>query len=215
MKKNNIAIIINSIIFLLVLIGVIFMFNNIKFMGDSQLLTISKIEMFKFFTVDSNILMGIASLLYVLYHKKEKKIIYQLKLIATTSVTLTFLVTAFYLVPTSKYPFWYFYQNSNLFFHLIIPILSIITFTIFEKNNQLEKKETYLGLIPVILYSLYYTGNILIHINQKSLIKNYDFYGFLIGGEKTIILVIIIILIITYSISYTLWHFNKKIIKRK
>lgn len=208
MKKKKVSIIINSIIVILVVIGIICMFNDISFMGRSQILTTSKIEMFKFFTVDSNILMGLASLLYIINHKKEKRIIYQFKLIATTSVTLTFIITAFYLVPTSKYPILFFYQNSNLFFHLIVPILSIITFTQFEKNSQLKQKDCFLGLIPIILYSIYYTGNILIHFNQKSLIKKYDFYGFLIGGKKTIIIVILIILFITYSISHTLWYLN-------
>lgn len=217
MKKIKISCFINYIIFLLVLIGVIFMFCNINFMGDNNILSISGVELFKFFTVDSNIFMGISALLFGIYEiliiKKKKKniphFLYTLKFMATISITLTFLVTAFFLVPTSKYPYWIYYQNSNLFFHLIVPILSIITFILYEKNRILTIKDTFISMIPVILYSIFYISNILIHITDDYVLSNYDFYGFLRGGYDTIFLVILLVFVITYGISLILLVFNR------
>ncbi len=223
MKKRKIATIINILIIVFVTIGLICMLLNIKFMSKQTLLTANKIENFKFFTVDSNILMGLSALLYVIYNnkviKKEQKEIPkkvgQIKLIATTAIMLTFLVTAFFLVPTSIYPAWMFYQNSNLFFHLVVPLLSLYSFLFLEKDYHLPWKNTFLGILPIIIYSIFYTGNIIIHTQNRQVSWKYDFYGFLRGGYQTMVFVIPLMLIITYAISYTLWFFNKKIERSK
>ena len=83
------------------------MFNGIKFMPAQDLLTATKIEMFKFYTVDSNILIGIISLWLIIYEclllrKKINKIperVYILKLLGTAGIMLTFLVTLVFLTP--------------------------------------------------------------------------------------------------------------------
>ena len=67
MKKIKIAFIINLIISALVLIGCIFMYAGITFMPAKTLLETKGIEMFKFFTVDSNILIGVISLIIAIY----------------------------------------------------------------------------------------------------------------------------------------------------
>ena len=218
MKKRKISVIINIIITILVMVGLICMFFGIHFMSDQLILSTNKIEMFKFFTVDSNLLMGIASLLYTIYNikviKKERKeipkIILQLKFVATTSIMLTFLVTAFFLAPTSNYPFSFFYQNSNLFFHLIVPLCSLYTFIILEKENRLQWKESFLGLVPVVLYSIFYTSNVILHTKNGIVSWENDFYGFLRGGYQTIVFVIPLMFLITYGISIILWYLNKE-----
>lgn len=194
------------------------MLFNVKFMGDNDILFVSGLELFKFFTVDSNILMGISALLFGIYEiyiiKKKKKeipyVLYILKFMATTSVALTFLVTAFFLVPISDYPYWLYYQNSNLFFHLIVPILSVITFTRYEKSNSFTLRDTFFSMIPMILYSVFYISNIFIHVDNTGILKNYDFYGFLRGGYKTIPIVILLIFIVTYIISLSLLFCHQK-----
>ena len=40
--------------------------------------------------------------------------------------------------------------------NLIIPILSLITFTIFERTNKLEFKYTIYGVVPTLIYGIYY-----------------------------------------------------------
>ena len=67
MKRIKVSLIINSIIVILTIIGCIFMFTGFTFMPAEKLLEVSNIEMFKFYTVDSNILMGIVALIYAIY----------------------------------------------------------------------------------------------------------------------------------------------------
>ena len=216
MKKIKISLIINIIIVLLVIMTSIFMFTGFTFMKNNTLLEASKIEMFKFYTVDSNILIGIASLLLAineikLLNKKIKEIpifIYILKLIATSGITLTFITTAFFLAP--QYGICAMYNNNNLFFHLIIPILSIITYVIYEKYDN-KYKYAPLGMLPMFIYSIYYTTNIILHLNNGCLSFKYDFYGFLQGNINNIYIVIPFIYFVTYLISLLLIFFNKNI----
>lgn len=214
MKKIKISLIINILIVLLVIMGSIFMFTGFKFMPDKTLLEASKIEMFKFYTVDSNILMGIISLIFIKYevrfineNKKIPKKIYILKLIGTSGISLTFLTTAFFLAP--QYGLYAMYNNNNLFFHLIIPLLSIITYTLFEKHDNKYRYALY-GIIPMFIYSIFYMTNILIHLNDGGLTFKYDFYGFLQGDINNIYVVIPSIYLIAYLISISLIFVNKK-----
>ena len=192
------------------------MFTGVKFMPDETLLELTKMEMFKFYTVDSNILMGIMSLIMVIYERKLLKkgikeipqSIYLLKLIGTSAITLTFIVTLFFLAP--QYGFYAMYNNNNLFFHLIIPLLSIITYVFFESHDN-KYSYAFLGIIPMFIYSLYYSSMILIHLNDGGLTFKYDFYGFLQGNINNIYVVIPVIYLFSYLISITLIFLNKKL----
>ncbi len=218
-RKIKVSIILNLIIFLLALIATIIMFTGFKFMyGPEPVLETTKLGMFKFFTVDSNIFMGIISLIFSIYEIKLLKgnikfipvNLYILKLISTVGVSLTLFVVFVYFVPITNFKILPMIMNSNLFFHLIIPILSIISFTIFEKTNNLEFKYTFLGLLPTFIYGLYYLINILIHMENFKVSPTYDFYWFVQNGVWTSVIVIPIIFIIAYTICLILWKLNKK-----
>jgi len=221
MKKLKISFIINIIIFILSLLGTIFMLTGFHFMSDDVILEVTKLEAFKFFTVDSNVLMGLISLLFAFYEyqiiKNKVKIIpkeiYVMKLIFTVSVMLTFFITTFYLAPFSSKGFWSMFQNSNLFFHLIIPILSLITFVFFENTNKIKFKYTAWGLLPTFIYAIFYVVNIYIHIENNKVSYLYDWYGFAQGSLVSIIIVFALMHIITYVICVTIWFFNKKLKK--
>ena len=216
-KKYKISIILNCTIVLFVIVASIMMFSGYRFMnGDELVLESSKLGMFKFFTVDSNIFMGIISLIFVIYEIKllNRKIndipnwLYNLKLMATTGVTLTFFVVLVYLGPLVS-SMRLMFMNSNLFFHLFVPVFSIISFILYEKNNKLKLINTFYGLIPVVLYTLFYLFNVLIHIENGIVSTKYDFYWFVQKGMWTSIIVIPLMLIITYCISFILWKLNK------
>ena len=206
MKSSKISVLLNLIIVILVILGSIFMFTGFKFMPSTLNLSNSKIEMFEYFTVDSNILMGIVSLIFIININKKNRFISILKLMGTSSVTLTFLTTLFFLAP--QYDLYSMYNNTNLFFHLIVPLLAIISYIFFEKN-EIKYKEAIYGIIPMFLYSIFYAGNIFLHLNNGEFIK-YDFYGFLNGNINNIYIVIPIIYLITYLISLSLVFLNKK-----
>ena len=171
MNKRNlkISLILNAIIVFLTLLSSIIMITGFKFMhGKDIVLNTTKLGVLKFFTVQSNIFMGIMSLIFLFYEIaiiKNKKTeiplkLYILKLMSTAAVGLTFFVVFAYLGPISKDGIFSLLMNSNLFFHLIIPLLSIITFIFFEKTNSIIFKYTFLGILPPIIYGIYYITNV-------------------------------------------------------
>lgn len=220
MKNYKISLILNSIIVLFVMLGTTLMFLGIKFMPTDLTLEEKSIEMFKYFTVDSNIFMGLTSLLFIIYDykiiknntKEIPKKIYILKYISTCAITLTFVITAFFLTP--QYGFKSMYSNNNLFFHLVVPVLSLIAYIFFEKYDN-KYKYAFLGIIPTIIYSIYYGSRILIHLNDGGLTYKYDFYGFLQGDINNTYKTIPTMYIFSLLLSVLLVFLNKKINKLK
>ena len=180
--------------------------------------TAANLEAFKYFTVDSNIFMGIIALITAYYEfkiikkdiKTMPKKIYLLKLMSTTAVGLTFIVVFTYLGPITEYGIKSMVMNSNLFFHLVTPVLSMITFMFFEKTDKLSSKDTFYGIIPMLLYAIYYVINIIINVENGKVSPIYDWYWFVQNGAWTIIVVLPIIILITYLISFILWKVNKE-----
>ncbi len=101
-------------------------------------------------------------------------------------------------------------MNSNLFFHLVTPVLSMITFMFFEKTDKLSFKDTFYGLTPMIVYAVYYVINVMAHVENGKVSPTYDWYWFVQNGAWTIIIVLPIIILITYLISLVLWKVNKE-----
>ena len=67
MKKVKISLIINIIIVVLVTLGSIFMLSGFEFMAKEIPLIATKLEALKYFTVESNILIGIISLIFIIF----------------------------------------------------------------------------------------------------------------------------------------------------
>lgn len=217
MKSIKKSLIINISIVCLVIIMTIFMLLDIHFMPKKDLLIISKLETFKFYTIDSNILICIMSLILSIFEIKLLKgkikeipnYIYILKMIGTSGIMLTFMVTLLFLSPL--YGLYGMYNNVNLFFHFIIPILAFISYFFYEKHNN-KYKYGLLGIIPMTLYGIFYITNVLVHINEGASLK-YDFYGFLQGNINNTYFVIPIIFIFGYLLSLLTIFLNKKYAK--
>ena len=162
--------------------------------------------------------MGIMALIFSIYEikllkgiiKDIPKKIYLLKFISTVAVGLTFFIVFCYLGPISKDGIKSMLMNSNLFFHLIIPVLSMITFILFEKNNKIKFKYVTFGMIPNLLYGLFYGINVFSHMENGIVSYVYDWYWFVQNGVWTTVIVVPIIFIIAYLISLLLWYLNKK-----
>ena len=58
----------------------------------------------------------------------------------------------------SKTTYFAYFMNSNLFMHLITPLLCIISFIFFEPA-KLSFVESFTGICPMILYAFYYIPN--------------------------------------------------------
>lgn len=216
-KRMKISLAFNILIVLFTVFAFIVKITKFSFMpGDEIILSDSVVEVFRFFTVDSNLIMAIIAFIFacfeisILLGKKKDipKNMYVLKLMGTTSVTLTFLVVFLYLSWVVKGGPYTMIINSNLFLHLVNPILSIITFIFFEKSNKLRFNDTFLGLVPMGLYGVFYLGNVISHAENGIVSLEYDWYGFVQNGVWTMVIVIPLIFILTYFSSYLLWKFN-------
>lgn len=228
MKINNKNIIISLIFNILIILFTIFasmvMFTDWNFTGGNEILEASKIGMFKFFTVDSNIFMGVIALIFavneilLLLNKKAQisTVLYVFKLIATVGVALTFFTVFGYLGFIVEGGVIALLQNSNLFFHLIIPILSMVTFIFFEKTDKIKFSYTFIGTLTAVFYSIFYLLNILFHVENGRVSPEYDWYWFIQGGVWQAVIILPLMLLITYGISYLLWVLNRmKINKNK
>ena len=217
-KSIKISLIINIIITVFTVFAITIMFTGFKFMQGEYVLESTKIGMFKFFTVDSNIFMGVVSLIFAikeieLLKGKIKEIpisLYIIKLTVTVGVALTFLTVFCYLGPIAETGLVSLLKNSNLFFHLLTPILAIISFIFFERTDKLKFKYSILGILTSLAYAVFYLINILIHIENGKVSPVYDWYWFVQGGLWQALIVMPIMLIITYIISLLFWKFNKR-----
>lgn len=133
-RSIKIAFLMNILVVIMTMIASIIMFTGFKFMHSSEtVLESTRIGMLRFFTVESNLLMGIVSLLFAmeeikLLRNKTSEIsikMYILKLMSATAVGLTFFVVFAYLGPISKGGIPSMLMNSNLFFHLLIPVIGL------------------------------------------------------------------------------------------
>ena len=220
MKSIKKSMIINVLIIVFVIIASIFMFTGFRFMPGKFLLSVTKIEMLKFFTVQSNILMAIISAIFLVYERKilNKEIkeipkgLYKLKLIGTSAITLTFLVTLLFLSP--MYGFYNMYNNSNLFYHFMVPVLSIISYILYEKECD-KYSYAFYGIVPTFIYSIYYILEIVIHLNNGGLTFKYDFYGFLQGNINNAFFVVPGIYFVSFLIALVLILLNKKFKRTK
>ncbi len=131
-------------------------------------------------------------------------------MVATIAVSLTFFVVFAIFGFMSRGGHIPLLRNSYLFFHLIIPVVSIINFIIFEKTSIIKFKYTFYGLLPTFLYEIYYTINILVNMKNGTVSLRNDWYSFAQNGLLRTILVAPAMLCITFCLSLTIWKLNKK-----
>ena len=192
MKKNRDSLIINSVIVVLEIIALIISTKNLGYLG------------LEFYTVDSNILALISSLILVIYLLTNKKIprwLSLFKYIATLGLTLTLIVVLFILLPMSNFNYsGLFLKGVMPLHHLICPILGIVSFIFYDNLGKFDKKDGVFSLIFTFVY-----GIILIILNIAGKVSGP--YPFLMVKNQSLlasIIWIIIIYALTFFISYVL-----------
>lgn len=128
----------------------------------------------------------------------------------TVSVALTFFTVFCYLGQIMEGGVLRLLKNSNLFLHLIIPVISMINFTIFEKTDKIKLRYCFLGILPTVLYAFFYMTNVLIHMENGKVSTVYDWYWFMQVGTWRLFVVPIIMTLFTNILSVALWRINKK-----
>ena len=134
-------------------------------------------EAMRFYTCQSNLLCSVAALLYALASLAgpAPDWAWIVKYIGTAAVTVTMLTVFLFLAPSiGKDWVKYLLTGSDIFMHLLTPLLALFTFCVFERQGM-TFCESLWGLLPVLLYGPLYLYKILFAPPEK---RWDDFYGF-------------------------------------
>ena len=160
-RKLKISLSLNIIIVVMTIFAFVVMFTDFKFMpGVETVIASSKVGRLRFFTIDSNLLMGITALVFLIQQikllkgkiKEIDRKYYIFNLMATTAVTLTFIVVLGYLGWITPNGLYSMYVNKNLFFHGLIPLVAIINFIFFTNNDKLKFNDTHYSPAYIYIY---------------------------------------------------------------
>ena len=196
MPKPTIQKLIDILIVLLVLTGVFFSL----FVHDNKaLLTTSGLKNFKYYTVLSNVFAGIVSLIsLIVSNEKKKNMITVLRLTAASMVTITFLTIALFLGPL--YGMARMYRNANFFFHLVVPVITVINYLCIADNVAVKLKATFMSAALTFLYGFVYLMNCIINGIGEWPDTN-DWYGFLNWGYPVGLLIFAVITLFSWLVA--------------
>ncbi len=130
---------------------------------------------FRFFTTLSNVLCAISALCICLF--RDAYWAFLLKYVGTVAVTVTMLTVIFFLGPSYGYK--KLFSGTDLFLHLVSPVLAIVSFCVFERQSM-PLMTAMLGILPVFLYGILYLYHVIYASEEK---RWEDFYGFNRGGK--------------------------------
>lgn len=154
----------------------------------------------KYFTVQSNLLEGVASVLWLIciaVRGRETHWVAVLKYIACACVGLTFLTVMLFLGPLYGYPSMF--QRANLFFHLLVPLLAMAEFLLMNRE-KIGVKENLAVVAAPLLYGTVYLVNVLVREPTDDPYA-YDLYGFLLWGLPVGIAIFAVICLLTFLIG--------------
>lgn len=217
MKQSKLFIIsfvFNILVFLLVVTGVIVM---LTFGGNT--LAGRGFEVFKYFTFQSNIFVGVVCFVYAYYQlliilgKKSKlpHVLLVFNHVGITAVGLTFIVVVAFLGLIYGYD--KMYVGANLFFHALVPLVAMINYLFFEKEAVITFKNTPFCLLPPGLYGIVYFAVVV----SQNAYGNFaiDFYGFGKDGPWIGSLNFLLVLSISYAIGLFLYFINHLVFKKR
>lgn len=215
-KRQKFALAFNIIILALVIFGSVLSFAEIQFFSTKAY--DHGYRLLKFFTLQSNILAGVTSLLYIFYLvrevKKQKAIpkwVNILRYIASIDLIITFLVVALFLGFIAEDGYFSLYLNANFLFHFLVPILTVVSFIFFEKKPVFRFRDTFLGLTHLFLYAIFYTVNVFAHMHDGVVEIEHDWYAFAHYGTGLMFAFAVGVIGIGYLASFALY----KIINRR
>ena len=162
-KSNNVLVVIHG---LLVVLELIALAHDIGSFG---------LEMFKYYTIDSNVLQMFVSvaILYGLLVKKNERpdlVIAVLHLVCAVCLTITFLIALFVLAPQEGFAY-YFLSDVAPINHFLAPLLSVTSF-LFARNDFVPPiKALFAPMLATLLY-----GVVLLALNWFRLLDGPYFF---------------------------------------
>ncbi|MBQ3369724.1 MAG: hypothetical protein IJG48_01750 [Mogibacterium sp.] len=174
----------------------------------------------KYFTVQSNLLVGFVAIAWLICTGKGAKAgagsakgsdsviarIELLKYISAAAVGLTFTTVIGFLGPIYGYPAMF--EGANLFLHLIGPIGAMLEI-IFLSEASFTRKENRLVMIPSLLYGLGYLANNLVNGFGEWPDTN-DWYFFFHWGYPVGMLIYAILVTVTWLLGFMMRNLQRK-----
>ena len=136
----------------------------------------------KFFTVLSNLLDGAVCLVFAARLLGSGWVTQRLKtwrLVGASAAGLTFATVMLFLGPA--YGYQYMFNGPNFFLHFLLPVLSMLSFILFEREGTIPYRYTLYAMLPVLLYTIGYLLNIIVQGVGEGPTRH-DFYGVLLWG---------------------------------
>ena len=168
-RGTVVSLVLKVVIIISVVVGTILstIAGRAAFMGGKYVFT--------YFTIQSNIGIGLICLIGFILLLSRKKIgnaWYVIKFMGTVSITLTGLVFCFILAPTLGDKAW---NIQNTLTHVVVPALSIVDFFITGVHSQLKKRHVFFVMLPPLAYAIY-AGIAYVNNWQFSVGRNYPYF---------------------------------------
>ena len=172
--------------------------------GSGRVLSQQGLASLKYYTSLSNIFAGLVSGLTVLcqlvtgLQASLPMWVTLLKYSAAVSVCLTFCVVVVFLGPRMGYkPL---FSEEQLFLHAVGPLLAVFSFLSSPFIPEMKLSAAFIAVIPTLLYGIGYAANILKNGIGEGENTN-DWYGFAIGGVRSIPIAFAVILVVTWGMA--------------
>lgn len=157
-KKEITAVVLNGI---LIIVGILGMIRVVDHYGILAII---------YYTVDSNIICLISSILFFVFMLIKKNIteipffVMILRFMATVCLIITFIVVVAYIAPAKLWvPNGTYLDNLKvvllrddmLYQHLLCPVICFVSFAFFEGDRRLNKKKTiWYGVVATLVYGI-------------------------------------------------------------
>ena len=172
--------------------------------GGDRMLSQKGLASLKYYTCLSNIFVGLVSGLTVIcllvtgLQALLPMWLALLKYSAAVSVCLTFCVVVVFLGPRMGYkPL---FAHEQLCLHAVGPLLAVFSFLSSSFVPEMKPSAAVIAVIPTLLYGIVYAANILKNGIGEGENTN-DWYGFAVGGVKSIPVAFAIILAVTWGMA--------------
>ena len=168
---------------------------------------------FKYYTSLSNVFCALSCLCSLAFFvvkggKVLPERLYMFRLMGSAVVMVTFLVVVCFLGPV--YGYRYMYKGANLWFHLIVPLLSVPEMLLQRPPRRLPLRVTIWGILPTLLYGVVY---LIVNAVNWTGSRNpaTDIYGFLFWGWGIGSVFLIVICFISWLAAVFYWLLGQKL----
>lgn len=196
---------------ILVVLSVFYAVFGMVFSKNDAVLVTSGLGAFKYYTVLSNLLCALTSLIcvvHLLISKAESlpKALYILHLAGSSVVSVTLIVVLVYLGPSLGYGSMF--SGVCFWLHLFAPVLAIISQILIKHEKSLKAVNTLWAVVPTIIYGIGYIAVNAANWTGKSNPRT-DIYGFLKWGWGVGALLLVAVCLLNWLMALLFWRLGR------